>query len=78
MMPVYVPVRCGRTLLVPGVNDAKLLATGESLTLVGSAPRVTGEGGTCAWARVDDARGRTILYVEDLEAVRVGEVPRPQ
>jgi acyl transferase domain-containing protein/acyl-CoA thioesterase FadM len=75
MMPVYVPVRCGRTLLLPGINDVTLHAAGEALTLLAPAPRVTPEGGVSPWARVEDSRGRTVLYVEDLQAVRVGQVP---
>jgi NAD(P)-dependent dehydrogenase (short-subunit alcohol dehydrogenase family) len=75
-MPLYVPVRCGRTLLLPNVNDARLHAGGGTLTLIAPAPRVTAEGGVSPWARVEDGQGRTVLYVEDLQAVRVGEVPR--
>jgi NAD(P)-dependent dehydrogenase (short-subunit alcohol dehydrogenase family) len=76
MMPVYVPVRCGRTLLVPGINDVTLQAAAEGLTLLAPAPRVTPEGGVSPWARVEDSQGRTVLYVEDLQAVHVGDVPR--
>ena len=57
MMPVYVPVRCGRTLLVPGINDVTLQAAAEGLTLLAPAPRVTAEGGVSPWARVEDASG---------------------
>ena len=76
MMPVYVPVRCGRTLLVPGINDVTLQGAAEGLTLLAPAPRVTADGGVSPWARVEDASGRTVLYVEDLQAVHVGDVPR--
>jgi acyl transferase domain-containing protein/NAD(P)-dependent dehydrogenase (short-subunit alcohol dehydrogenase family)/acyl-CoA thioesterase FadM len=76
MMPVYVPLRCGRTLLVPGINDARTGDYPDALWLVAPTPRVDGDRIFSPWARVETADARPLLAVEDLEAHRVGEVPR--
>ena len=74
-IPVYVPIRCRRTLLVPELNDAVLHGRREELFLSATSPRVDGEGVHSGWAQVTDARGRGLLVVEELFARRFGEVP---
>jgi acyl transferase domain-containing protein/NAD(P)-dependent dehydrogenase (short-subunit alcohol dehydrogenase family)/acyl-CoA thioesterase FadM len=76
MMPVYVPLRCGRTLLVPGINDARVGDYADALWLVAPTPRIEGDRIFNRWASVETSDTRPLLMVEDLEAQRVGEVPR--
>jgi acyl transferase domain-containing protein/NAD(P)-dependent dehydrogenase (short-subunit alcohol dehydrogenase family) len=75
-IPVYVPLRCGRIRMAPGINDAILHVRGEDLLLTASKPRVEEKLVHNEWAQVTDARGRVLLTAEALVAVRFGEVPR--
>jgi NAD(P)-dependent dehydrogenase (short-subunit alcohol dehydrogenase family) len=75
-MPLYVPLRCGRTRLVPGINDARTREFFDALRLVAPTPRVDGDRIFSPWARVETDDGRVILAVERMEALRIGEVPR--
>ena len=77
-MPVYVPLKCGRTLLVPGVNDARLVDLQERLWLVAPEPRVDGDRIFSPWAHAETDEGRIVLAVRDLEAQRVGALPADQ
>jgi acyl transferase domain-containing protein/NAD(P)-dependent dehydrogenase (short-subunit alcohol dehydrogenase family)/acyl-CoA thioesterase FadM len=73
-LPLYVPLRCQRTLLAPNVNDVSLHEHGTDLLLEATNPRKDGETMFNEHAQVRDQRGRILLIVEDLEARRFGAV----
>lgn len=69
-MPLYVPTRCRRALIAPGLNDLALHAGGAEIFLFALTPRVEGEVIHNERAEASDASGRTLLIVEGLSAHR--------
>lgn len=74
-IPIHIPVRCGRILMAPGINDALLHAKGENLLLASAIPRSDDQLIHSDWAQVTDRHGRVLMTAEALVAKRFGEVP---
>ena len=74
VMPLYVPIRCQEIHLMAGINDAKLAAQGEEITLAGTNPIIEGKTIYNHRVQASDKKGRVLLVARELTALWVGEV----